>query len=149
MTRLNWDEYFMGLATHAAARSSCDRAKVGAVLVIDRHVIATGYNGSVAGLPHCDDIGHLMVDGSCVSTVHAEQNALAQAAMHGAATKGATLYVTHKPCIVCTKLILNAGIVRIVYLEIYRHSVQKLNEYRENIILASGVKMTCMKGIYD
>lgn len=81
----------MGITTQVAARSTCDRAQVGAVIVKDRRILTTGYNGAPAGLPHCDDIGHLMVDGHCVRTLHAEQNAILQAALHGVSVQGGTI----------------------------------------------------------
>jgi dCMP deaminase len=113
--RPTWDEYFMDIAFAVAERSTCDRAHVGAVLVRDRRILATGYNGAPAGLPHCDDVGHLMVDGHCVRTLHAEQNAIIQAALHGVGISGATAYVTHHPCLTCAKMLINAGITRVVY----------------------------------
>ena len=118
--RKSWHTYFMGQARHASGRASCDRLHVGCVLVRDKDVVATGYNGSVSGLPHCDDVGHDMEEGHCVATVHAEMNALMMAARNGHATKGATCYVTHLPCWLCTKLLLQAGIVRIIFAEAYR-----------------------------
>jgi dCMP deaminase len=96
-------------------RSTCDRAHVGCVLVLDKRILTTGYNGSPAGQPHCDEVGHLLVDGHCVRTIHAETNAIIQAALHGVSTKGATCYVTHYPCINCAKALINAGITRLVY----------------------------------
>jgi dCMP deaminase len=113
--RPTWDEYFMGIAFSVAERSTCDRAHVGAVLVRDRRILTTGYNGAPAGLPHCDDVGHLMIDGHCVRTLHAEQNAIIQAALHGVSIQGATAYVTHQPCLTCAKMLINSGIGRIVY----------------------------------
>ena len=113
--RPDWDTYFMTIARAVSARSTCDRAHVGAVLVRDKRILTTGFNGSPAGLPHCDDVGHLMIDGHCVRTIHAEANAIIQAALHGVSTNGATCYVTHFPCLNCTKMLINAGIVRIVY----------------------------------
>jgi dCMP deaminase len=110
----------MKIAVTVAERSTCDRAHVGAVLVKDKRILTTGFNGSPAGLPHCDDAGHLLVDGHCVRTIHAETNAVIQAALHGVSTKDATCYVTHFPCINCTKTLINAGITRIVYLNDYR-----------------------------
>jgi len=120
MTRPTWDSYFIKIAEDVAVRSTCDRAKVGAVLVKDKHIISTGYNGSPAGLEHCDDIGHLMVDGHCVRTVHAEVNAIIQAAVFGLATKEAVCYVTHFPCLNCTKMLINARISKLVYINDYR-----------------------------
>lgn len=113
--RPSWDEYFTDLAFGIAQRGTCDRAQVGAVIVRDRRVLTTGYNGSPAGLPHCDDVGHLMIDNHCVRTLHAEQNAIIQAALHGISVQGATCYVTHQPCLTCAKMIINAGIVRVIY----------------------------------
>jgi dCMP deaminase len=114
-SRPTWDDYFMGIALQVARRSTCDRARVGAIIVKDRRILTTGYNGSPAGLPHCDEIGHLMVAGHCVRTLHAEQNAIIQAALHGVGVAGGTMYVTHQPCLTCAKMIINAGIRRVVY----------------------------------
>jgi len=113
--RPSWDEYFMQIAFTVAQRSTCDRAHVGCVLVRDRRILTTGYNGSPAGLPHCDDAGHLIVDGHCVRTLHAEQNAIIQAALHGVGIQNATAYVTHQPCLTCAKMLINAGISRVIY----------------------------------
>ena len=110
-----WDDYFMGITFQVATRSTCDRARVGAIIVKDRRILTTGYNGSPAGLSHCDEIGHLMVSGHCVRTLHAEQNAILQAALHGVSVADSTIYVTHQPCLNCAKMIINAGIRRIVY----------------------------------
>lgn len=118
--RASWDEYFMALAKTVASRATCDRKHVGAVLVVDRTILSTGYNGSIRGLPHCDDVGHMMEDGHCIATVHAEVNAIAQAAKNGVSIDGATLYTTASPCWPCFKMIANAGIKRIVYGEFYR-----------------------------
>lgn len=118
--RASWDEYFMNLATVVATRATCDRKHVGAVLVRERTVLSTGYNGSIRGLPHCDEVGHMMENGHCVATVHAEANAIVQAAMNGVAIEGATIYTTASPCWPCFKLIANAGVKRIVYGEFYR-----------------------------
>lgn len=118
--RPTWDQYFIKIALDVAERSTCDRAYVGAVLVRDKRILTTGFNGSPTGQPHCDTIGHLLVDGHCVRTIHAETNAIIQAALHGVSTKGATCYVTHFPCINCTKTLINAGIIRIVFINDYR-----------------------------
>ncbi|MFO0740861.1 MAG: dCMP deaminase family protein [Labilithrix sp.] len=119
-TRASWDEYFMNIAREVATRSTCDRKFVGAVIVRDRSILATGYNGSIRGLPHCDDVGHLMEEGHCVRTVHAEANAIVQAASNGTRIDGAGIYVTASPCWGCFRLIANAGIKRIVFGELYR-----------------------------
>lgn len=118
--RPDWDSYFMKIASAVSERSTCDRAFVGCVLVRDKRILTSGFNGSPAGQEHCDEAGHLMVDGHCVRTIHAETNAIIQAALHGVSTKGSTCYVTHFPCINCTKVLINAGIVRIVYGQAYR-----------------------------
>jgi dCMP deaminase len=118
--RASWDEYFMAIAKQVATRSTCDRKHVGAVIVRDRMILTTGYNGSIRGLPHCDDVGHLMEDGHCVRTTHAEANALVQAARNGVGVGGAGIYVTASPCFGCFKLIANAGLSRIVFGEFYR-----------------------------
>ncbi len=115
-----WDDYFMKIADDVAVRSTCDRAAVGAVLVKDKHIISTGYNGSPAGLEHCDDVGHLMIEGHCVRTVHAEVNAIIQAAVFGLATRDAVCYVTHFPCLNCTKMLINAKISKLIYRNAYR-----------------------------
>ena len=113
--RPSWDEYFMGITFQVAKRSTCDRAMVGAIIVKDRRILTTGYNGAPSGLPHCDAVGHLVVNGHCVRTLHAEQNAIIQAALHGISVAGSTIYVTHQPCLTCAKMIINAGIRRVVY----------------------------------
>ena len=107
--RASWDEYFMNIAREVSTRSTCDRKFVGAVIVRDKSILATGYNGSIRGLPHCDEEGHLMEDGHCVRTVHAEANAIVQAARNGVRIEGATIYVTASPCWGCFRLIANAG----------------------------------------
>ena len=120
--RKSWDEYFIDIATMVATRATCDRLHVGCVLVDPRTkaILSTGYNGSVPGTPHCDDEGHDMVEGHCVRTNHAEQNAICQAAKHGARLDGATAYITAYPCWLCAKQLLVAGVKRIVYGKAYR-----------------------------
>jgi dCMP deaminase len=120
MQRASWDEYFMGIARQVATRATCDRKHVGAVVVRDRTILSTGYNGSIRGLPHCDEVGHMMENGHCVATVHAEANAILQAAKNGVRIDKATLYTTASPCWPCFKLIANAGCERIVFGEFYR-----------------------------
>lgn len=119
-SRASWDDYFMNIAREVATRSTCDRKHVGAVIVRDKSILATGYNGSIRGLPHCDDEGHLMEEGHCVRTVHAEANAIVQAARNGMRIEGASIYVTASPCWGCFRLIANAGIVKISFGEFYR-----------------------------
>jgi dCMP deaminase len=121
MSRVAWNDYFMKIANDVATRSTCERKHVGAVIVSqDRAIIATGYNGSIRGMPHCDDVGHLMEEGHCVRTVHAEANAIAQAARLGASVNNARIYVTASPCWPCFKLLANAGIAHIYFGEFYR-----------------------------
>ncbi len=120
MHRGSWDEYFMRIAVEVASRATCDRKHVGAVIVRDKSILATGYNGSIRGLGHCNEQGHLMEDGHCVRTIHAEANAIIQAARNGVRIDGATVYVTASPCWGCFKMIANAGIQRIVFGEFYR-----------------------------
>jgi len=120
LRRASWDEYFMRIAIQAGTRSTCDRKHVGAVIVRDKTILSTGYNGSIRGMPHCDDVGHMLENGHCVATVHAEANAILQAAKNGTAINGADLYITASPCWNCFKLVANSGIKRIFYLEFYR-----------------------------
>lgn len=123
MARPSWDEYFMELAQVVAKRSTCNRRSVGAVLVREKRILTTGYNGSPPGLPHCTDAGCLMVDNHCVRAIHAEQNAIIQAALHGIDLSGATCYVTSSPCVHCSKMLIAAGIKRVVYLDSYTESI--------------------------
>ncbi len=121
--RPSWDEYFMEIANTVSKRATCDRGRSGCVIVRDRQILVTGYVGSPKGLPHCDEVGHqfrrvLHEDGTvsehCVRTVHAEQNAICQAAKLGISLDGATLYCRMTPCRVCAMLIINCGIKRVV-----------------------------------
>ena len=122
-TRPDIDEYFLKIALVVAERSTCRRHHVGAVAVKDKHILATGYNGAPSGLPHCLDIGCLREQRRIPSGerhelcrgLHAEQNAIVQAAYHGVGIRGSTLYCTNHPCIICSKMLINAGIKRIVY----------------------------------
>lgn len=118
--RLSWDRYFMNIAEVVASRSTCPRKFVGSVIVRDKTILSTGYNGSIRGLPHCTDVGCMMENGHCVATVHAEANAVVQAAKNGVTIAGASIYVTASPCWNCFKIIANAGITRIVYGQFYR-----------------------------
>ncbi len=118
--RKSWDEYFMEIAKVVATRATCDRKHVGAVIVRNRIILSTGYNGSIRGLPHCDEVGHTMENGHCIATIHAEANAILQAAKNGVAIDGADIYITASPCWPCFKMIANSGIKRIVFGEFYR-----------------------------
>jgi dCMP deaminase len=122
-TRPSWDEYFVEMARVIASRSTCLRRHVGALLVRDKRVLATGYNGAPAGLPHCEEVGCRREELGVASGqrselcrgLHAEQNAIIQGALHGVSVRGATLYCTTQPCVICAKMLINAGIKRIVY----------------------------------
>jgi len=120
INRYEWDAYFIDIAHTVSKRATCDRKHVGAVIVKNRTILSTGYNGSIRGMPHCDEVGHLMENGHCIRVVHAEVNAVLQAAKNGVAIDGATMYVTCSPCWNCFKLIANAGITSIIYQEFYR-----------------------------
>lgn len=125
LKRKSWDEYFMDIAETVATRATCDRLHVGCVIVKDKRIISTGYNGSIHGEDHCDDVGHLYNEqGRCVRTIHAEQNAIIHANRED--LKGATAYVSHEPCETCTKLLIQAGIKRIIF----KHGYQ--NKYNHN-----------------
>ena len=135
-TRPSWDEYFLTMIDHVATRATCDRGRSGCVIVKDKQVVATGYVGSPPGLDHCDQVGHLMKrvideDGTerqhCVRTVHAEQNAICQAAKHGVSINGATLYCRMEPCRVCAMLIISVGIRRVVCQRRY-HAAQETRD---------------------
>ena len=118
--RASWDQYFMNIAQVVSSRSTCSRKLVGAVIVREKTILSTGYNGSIRGMPHCSEVGHMMENGHCVATIHAESNAILQAAKNGVMIDGGTLYVTASPCWNCFKQIANCGIRRIVYGEFYR-----------------------------
>lgn len=126
--RPSWDEYFMQICRVVATRSTCLRRQVGAVLVSERRILSTGYNGAPKGLKHCAELGGCYREKMNVPSgerqelcraLHAEQNAIIQAALHGVSTEGGTIYVTHQPCITCAKMIINAGIVRVVCAQTY------------------------------
>lgn len=138
--RPSWDEYFMELANAAAKRATCDRGRSGCVIVKNKQVLVTGYVGSPIGLPHCDEVGHLFKktyheDGSitthCVRTVHAEQNAICQAARRGIALDGATLYCRMTPCRTCAMLIINCGIKRVVCQQKYHAGEESEQMFKE------------------
>jgi len=125
--RPSWNEYFMSITKMVAKRSTCMRRHVGAILVRNKRILATGYNGAPSGLRHCSEVGCIRKDSNIPSGerhelcrgLHAEQNAIIQAACHGISIQGATLYCTNKPCVICTKMIINAGIKEIYYAEGY------------------------------
>ncbi|HYD49362.1 MAG TPA: cytidine/deoxycytidylate deaminase family protein [Terriglobales bacterium] len=143
--RPSWDQYFMTITRQVAERSTCLRAKVGAVIVRDKNILATGYNGAPAGLPHCLDAGCLVyksvtpagdVEENCFRCIHAEINAIAQAAKNGAPIRDASIYITHTPCIHCYKVLINTGIVRICYEKEYKlHTIEELTQYAPQVAL--------------
>jgi len=110
----------MNIAHEVATRSTCDRKNVGAVIVREKSILSTGYNGSLRGLPHCEEVGHEMENGHCVRTIHAEANAIIQAARNGVQIEDAEIFVTASPCYNCFKMIANAGIKKIYFGEFYR-----------------------------
>lgn len=141
MNRPTWDEYFMEIARLVASRSTCLRRQVGAVMVKDKNILATGYNGTPTGIRHCAEVGCLRQQLNVPSGerhelcrgLHAEQNAIIQAAKHGTSIEGATLYCNTMPCIICSKMVINAGIKRVVYLSGYP------DQLAEEMIRESGV----------
>lgn len=113
--RPGWDEYFIQIARTVATRATCPRASVGAVLVREHRILTTGYNGSPRGVAHCTEVGCTIANGHCLRATHAEANAVVQAALHGVTLEGSTAYCTHQPCMNCSKLLISAGIRKIVY----------------------------------
>ena len=148
MSRPSWDEYFMTITGHVADRATCVRRKVGAVLVKDKRILATGYNGAPAGLAHCDEVGCLREQLGIPSGtqhelcrgIHAEQNAVIQAARHGISIDGATAYCTHQPCVLCAKILINAGVVSIVFREAYPDPLA------EQMLAEAGIACTRLAG---
>ncbi|MDG2397734.1 MAG: dCMP deaminase family protein [Candidatus Marinimicrobia bacterium] len=134
--RVSWEEYFMNIAREVATRSTCDRKHVGAVIVRGKTILATGYNGSIRGLAHCDEAGHEMENTHCVRTIHAEANAIVQSARHGVRLENSEIYVTASPCYDCFKLIANAGINKINFSEFYRDEriIEHANELQIELI---------------
>lgn len=147
MPRPSWDDYFMSIAEQVAGRATCMRRSIGAVLVKDKRILATGYNGTASGLAHCEDVGCIREQQSIPSGsrhelcrgIHAEQNAVIQAAKYGIAMNGATAYCTHQPCVLCAKILLNAGVVEIVYREAYPDPLS------EQMLAEAGLVPRCIK----
>ena len=139
--RPTWDQYFLTITRQVAERSTCLRAQVGAVIVRDKNILATGYNGSPAGLPHCLEVGCLIyrsttptgeVEENCFRCIHAEINAIAQAAKNGASIRDGDIYITHTPCIHCFKVLINTGIKRIFYEKPYKlETLAELRQYAD------------------
>ncbi|SVA32020.1 uncharacterized protein METZ01_LOCUS84874 [marine metagenome] len=118
--RVSWEVYFMNIAKEVGTRSTCNRKHVGAVIVRGKTILATGYNGSIRGLAHCDEAGHEMDNTHCVRTIHAEANAIVQSARHGVRIEDSEIYITASPCYDCFKMIANVGIRKIYFGEFYR-----------------------------
>src|SRR5512144_2895548 len=145
--RPTWHQYFLTITRQVAERSTCTRAKVGAVIVREKNILATGYNGAPAGLPHCLDVGCLIytsktpsgeIEENCFRTIHAEINAIAQAAKNGAIIRDADVYITHTPCIHCFKVLINTGIRRIFYEREYRRDTL------EELVKMTDVQLECV-----
>ena len=132
--RIPWDQYFMSQSLVLSLRSTCTRLAVGATIVRDKRIISGGYNGSASGDDHCDEKGCYVEEGHCMRTIHAEANAVLQCAKFGAQTQGAEIYVTHFPCLQCTKMIVQAGITKIYYLHDYRNHPYALKLLDQNQI---------------
>jgi len=148
-SRPSWDAYFINMVDVVAQRATCDRGKSGAVIVKDKRILCSGYVGSPPGFPHCDEVGHLLKkvideDGTmrqhCVRTIHAEQNAISQAARYGIALEGSTLYCTMEPCRVCAMLIISVGIKKVIV----KHRYHAGQETRE-LFKQAGIKLTVME----
>jgi len=152
--RPSWDEYFLEIAKMVGTRGTCDRGRNGAVIEKNKRIITTGYVGAPMGMSHCDEVGHLMSDvinpdgtisKHCIRTVHAEQNAIIQAALHGISTEGSTLYVKFEPCFTCAKMIINAGIKRVVCQKRY-HAAELTRKFFKE----AGVEIVCIEdGVED
>jgi len=136
MDRLSWDDYFMQCAKHIASRATCSSRKVGALLVKDCRILATGYNGSPPGHPHCVDAGCLIEEetGRCIRTIHAEQNLIIQAARAGVSTIDSVIYTTHRPCHTCARIIAGAGVIKVISLTPIE------NDYSFEILKTSGIE---------
>ena len=143
LRRPSWDDYFMNLAQHVATRSTCLRHHVGAVLIRNKRILATGYNGAPSGMKHCLEIGCIRDQLKIPSgtkqeicrAIHAEQNAIVQCAVYGVSSNESTLYITHQPCTICAKIIINAGVKRIVFQKPYPDA------YAQSLLKEAGVKL--------
>lgn len=146
VSRPSWEEYFMSIADQVATRSTCLRRRVGCIIVVEKRIVSTGYNGAPTGLPHCEEVGCLRERQGVASGerhelcrgLHAEQNAIIQAAMHGTAVRGGSLFCTHKPCVLCMKMLINAGITRVYYRKGYRDTLA------EEMAREAGLQLLCI-----
>ena len=133
--RPGWDEYFMQIARNVATRATCPRASVGAVLVRDHRILTTGYNGAPRGVAHCSEVGCTLVNDHCMRATHAEANAIVQGALHGVSVADSVAYCTHQPCVNCSKLLISAGVRRIVYEGAYPDAVAR------QLLIEAGVEL--------
>ena len=134
--RPGWDEYFMQIAQTVSTRATCPRASVGCVLTRGHRILTTGYNGAPRGVAHCTEVGCTLANEHCLRATHAEANAVVQGALHGVSLQDATAYCTHQPCVNCSKLLISAGVVRIVYAEAYP------DEVASRLLAEAGVALT-------
>ena len=139
--RPSWDEYFLRLADVVAERGTCPRLKVGAVLVRDKNPISTGYNGAPRGIPHCEEVGCYLVNGHCKRANHSEANAIINAAYNGISTKDTILYTRYLPCDDCAKDVVNAGVSRVVYREVYKNVEQP---FTLELFEIAGIELVCI-----
>lgn len=148
MTRPSWERYFMSIAHQVATRSTCLRRQVGCIVVLEKRIVSTGYNGAPSGLPHCEEVGCIRETRHVASGerhelcrgLHAEQNAIIQAAMHGTAVRGSTVFCTHKPCNLCMKMLINAGVHRVYYSEGYEDGMA------DEMAREAGMELTYLAG---
>jgi len=146
--RPDWDEYFLKLAMLASERATCPRMHCGCVLVKNKHVIATGYNGSIPGDDHCEDVGCLVIDNHCVRTNHAEINALTQAARRGHAVENATAYITNMACTACAKALIASGVKRVVVFTNY-HDTLATEFFKKAGVMIDKLNMPPKEIVYD
>lgn len=146
--RPNWDEYFLKLAMLVSERATCPRMHCGCVLVRDKRILSTGYNGSIPGDEHCEDAGCIIEDNHCVRTIHAEMNAIIQCSIHGVSTQGATAYITNMPCTNCAKALIGAGIKEIVIFSDY-HNTKAEDFFNKASVKIRRLKMPNTEINYD
>lgn len=141
MGRISWEQYFMAQSHIVALRSTCTRLNVGAIIVRNNRIIASGYNGSVSDGAHCIDHGCYIIEGHCVRTVHAEANAILQCARFGVSTENTEIYVTHYPCLQCCKMIIQSGIRKLYYAEDYRNHEYAIDLFKEAGVMTEKVQL--------
>jgi dCMP deaminase len=141
MERISWNQYFMAQSHLLALRSTCSRLKVGATIVRDKRIIAGGYNGSTSGSDHCIEEGCYVVDGHCIRTIHAEMNSILQCAKFGVETAGSEIYVTHFPCLNCSKAIIQSGIKKVYYSEDYKNHPYAIELFKQSGVNVEQVEL--------